>query len=485
MIEKLEQVTIETRIKNEEYFPMLDDFFDFYTHIYHSIFRDFITLKKDRNFLKKEYIQKYQISGRLFNSMISQAEALADGTKELTQNHIETTKRKIISLENQIKKLEKNIIANKKKHKQILDYRKKIKAYKQAKRINPKTKKPKMLKSIKKVDDNLLKIQINKDLFSLHHKKRALEIKKHKLTKLNQNLSNPSICFGSKDLFKKQHFLQENNFENHDEWLELFREKRCSSMLFIGSSDESFGNQLLQYNKDSLSLKIRLPDFFEEKYGKETFLENIEFPENLRSHFYHALSNSNLDPNRKNQKTNLPITYRIIKRFNENTKTKAYYIQASFAVPANKVKTNKLYGSIAVDLNADHLAIAETDGRGNYLNSFQIPVNLDDKTTDQRSAILGDAIAIIVKHASKLGKPIVIERLDFTEKKNRMQDVRSKKYRKMISSFAYSIFHKKMKSCCNKHSVEMITVNPAFSSLLGFYKYQGLKISTHEKAAII
>ena len=55
----------------------------------------------------------------------------------------------------------------------------------------------------------------------------------------------------------------------------------------------------------------------------------------------------------------------------------------------------------------------------------------------------------------------------------------------MLSSFAYSAFQKKMNSKCNKEQVELITVVAAFSSLLGFYKYQGLKISSHQKAALV
>lgn len=256
-------------------------------------------------------------------------------------------------------------------------------------------------------------------------------------------------------------------------------------MLFIGSSDEKCGNALVQYNPSEKRVRIRLPDYFEKEFGKHLILENVEFPENLRDHFYYALGNGDLSHERKNQKTNLPISYRLVKRVNKNTKEKAYYLQASFAVTANEIKTNKLYGAIAVDINDDHLAVAEIDHYGNYIYSTQIPLSLAGKTTDQRDAILGDAVAIVVKMAANKGKPIVIENLDFTKKKNRLRDVRSKKYRKKLSSFAYSLFHKKTKSCCNKHSVEFIGIGPEFSSLLGFYKYQGLNVSTHEKAAIV
>ena len=35
--------------------------------------------------------------------------------------------------------------------------------------------------------------------------------------------------------------------------------------------------------------------------------------------------------------------------------------------------TDKRRGAIGVDLNADHLAIAETDASGNYVDAFSVP----------------------------------------------------------------------------------------------------------------
>ena len=38
------------------------------------------------------------------------------------------------------------------------------------------------------------------------------------------------------------------------------------------------------------------------------------------------------------------------------------------------VVTDKQRGAIGVDLNADHLAVAETDASGNYVHAFSVPL---------------------------------------------------------------------------------------------------------------
>ena len=81
------------------------------------------------------------------------------------------------------------------------------------------------------------------------------------------------------------------------------------------------------------------------------------------------------------------------------------------------VVTDRRRGAIGVDLNADHLAVAETDASGNCLNAWRVPLVTYGKSTHQAEALIGDAVAGVVEYASNAGKPIVIERLDFRQKK--------------------------------------------------------------------
>ena len=100
------------------------------------------------------------------------------------------------------------------------------------------------------------------------------------------------------------------------------------------------------------------------------------------------------------------------------------------------VVTDRRRGAIGVDLNADHLAVAETDASGNYVNAFSVPLVTYGKTQHQAEAAIGDAVACVVAYAREVGKPIVIERLDFRQKKSALEG-ESRRYSRMLSSFSY------------------------------------------------
>ena len=58
------------------------------------------------------------------------------------------------------------------------------------------------------------------------------------------------------------------------------------------------------------------------------------------------------------------------------------------------------------------------------------------KNTNQAEAIIGDAVASVVQYAKEVGKPIVIEKLDFRQKKSALEG-ESHRYSRMLSSFGY------------------------------------------------
>ena len=60
------------------------------------------------------------------------------------------------------------------------------------------------------------------------------------------------ICFGSKDLFQKQFNLEENDI-TFNQWKKEWEEKRAAQFTFIGSKDETFGNQSCTYDLENQS----------------------------------------------------------------------------------------------------------------------------------------------------------------------------------------------------------------------------------------
>ena len=123
-----------------------------------------------------------------------------------------------------------------------------------------------------------------------------------------------------------------------------------------------------------------------------------------------------------------------------------------------------------MDLNADHLAVAETDASGNWLCSWRVPLVTYGKNTHQAEALIGDAVASVVQYAREVGKPIVIEKLDFRQKKTALEG-ESRKYSRMLSSFAYGKIKAYFISRGYRQGVEVHQVNPAYSSIVGRVKF--------------
>ena len=50
--------------------------------------------------------------------------------------------------------------------------------------------------------------------------------------------------------------------------------------------------------------------------------------------------------------------------------------------------TDQRRGAIGVDLNADHLAVAETDSSGNYVNAWRVPLVSSSLASSERWMVL-------------------------------------------------------------------------------------------------
>ena len=147
--------------------------------------------------------------------------------------------------------------------------------------------------------------------------------------------------------------------------------------------------------------------------------------------------------------------------------------------------TDEGRGAIGVDLNADHLAVAETDPSGNCVNAFRVPLVAYGKSQRQAEAIIGHAVASVAAYAREMGKPIVIERLDFRQKKAALEG-ESRRYSRMLSCFSYRKIKAYFLSRGHREGVEVHQVNPAFSSVIGRVKFmERYGLSFHQAAALV
>ena len=92
------------------------------------------------------------------------------------------------------------------------------------------------------------------------------------------------------------------------------------------------------------------------------------------------------------------------------------------------------------------------------------------KNTNQAEALIGDAVAGVVEYGRVAGKPIVIEKLDFRQKKADLEG-ESPRYSRMLSSFNYGKVKAYFISRGYRQGVEVHQVNPAYSSVIGRVKF--------------
>src|ERR1700681_3124921 len=109
--------------------------------------------------------------------------------------------------------------------------------------------------------------------FVVHQKKRlrrSLELRiKDRAADIKDGARR--LCFGGRKLFNAQHHLAENGFADHAQWLAAWRTARSSQFMVVGSTKESFGNQLCQLIMDAAGkgfLNLRVTNGMEAQTGK-------------------------------------------------------------------------------------------------------------------------------------------------------------------------------------------------------------------------
>ncbi|MEM7184882.1 MAG: IS200/IS605 family accessory protein TnpB-related protein [Spirochaetota bacterium] len=420
------QVTIQTKIIDKKSISYLERVCEEIGGLRSLLLRD-ILQNKNINDLKKQYISEYGLMARQFNSLSNEVRGSIKSAKELKKLHIKETKSRLEAQKKSLKKLHKKL---------------------------------KNLQNSKKTSEQ--KREIKRDLlFKIHHKNRKLVRTQHILEQ--QKNKDISICLGGKKLFLAQYHLKENGYKNHQKWLATWQEKRNNRVFCIGSKDEKLGNQNCQLLIDHIQLRI--PPCLEEEFGKYIQIP-VEFTYNEKIIQYAI-------------KKNQAINYRFARKNNQ------WYVFLTTKRPPVEKTTNKKLGAIGVDINKAHLAWGEINRHGNVISFGKIPVLVQERTSNQISASFGEAVKQIVEYAKKQQKPIVVENLDFSHKKTQFA-LYPKQYRRMLSHFAYAKFFSILCSKAYREGVEVIKVNPAFSSLIGFFKFAVVYgISVHIAAAIV
>ena len=326
----------------------------------------------------------------------------------------------------------------------------------------------------------------------IHQKKRRLANLRHRLSALEADIEagRVRLCFGSKRLWRKQRNLEANGYASHQEWLRDWQDARSDEFFVLGSRDETAGCQLCVAavaDDGTLTLRLRMPDCLAGQHGKYLVMRGVWFVYGHEQVLAALQSNAEYSAYRwqhgEKAARATGLGQAVSYRFKRDEKGWRVFVTTNMmGVP---VVTDQRLGAISVDLNADHLAIAEIDASGNCVNAWRTPLVTYGKPQRKAEALVGDAVAGVVEYAREVSKPIVIEKLDFRQKKAILEG-QSRRYSRMLSSFSYGKVKAYFISRGYREGVEVHQVNPAFSSVIGRVKFmERYGLSVHQAAALV
>jgi len=432
-MEKKRVFTLETRLHRceAEYF---EQYISFYCRVYREVWQDYVHGEDFTSKYVTGICRKHDLMKRTVNSIVRDVKGRYQALKELQKQQCKDLRHKIERLEESIERLRSDIERlsklagrNKLSREELLKYRNK-----------------------------------KKRLFSLQRKKLKYQNSVEKMEKIRK------LSFGSKGLWLKQYHLEENDFKSHQGWYHEYIRKRDKYVYYVGSSDETCGNQMVQLHyeerADYFHCKVRKENKYS-KEGKYLYLD-IDFKSPRR------------DVLIERWKCNGTMSYRILRR------KKKWYLQVIFS-EAFDVITDKKYGCFGIDFNHGFLAVTETDVQGNIKNTsiLELKHHGGGKKAKTEMERMVKELVILCRDYKKA---LVIEDLDFCKKKSGTLHNKNQQYNQMIHRLDYSRFAQVCDNCTTVYGVELIKVNPAYTSQIGKQKYcNQRKLNTHVGASYV
>jgi IS605 OrfB family transposase len=287
--------------------------------------------------------------------------------------------------------------------------------------------------------------------------KDAVLIAKGMLKSCIQRGQNPKkLVFGSRELFeklKKKHLTGKKRERLRKKW-----EERRYYYLYSRGEKSKKGNLNLRFVwEDSLKLRINLGS------GEYVLAKVIR------------------DAKKSNDKW-IDFAWRLLEAerlsewFAYNVRLKVrngkFYAQVSWEEKTVQPVITKAYGVIGVDINAYpfHLALAYVPTDGNLEKFERIDLRgMEGKTKNQREHIAWRIARQVVERALESGKAIVVEDLQKVPKGRRGDGLA--KLRRKLHKWAYRSVLEKIEVYARRMGVQLIKVNPAYTSIIGKLKY--------------
>jgi outer membrane murein-binding lipoprotein Lpp len=189
----------------------------------------------------------------------------------------------------------------------------------------------------------------------LHQHKRYVENLRPKFRRAKQKADNPTICFGTKKLFKAQFNLAANGFASHAEWKKAWQAARTSTFIIEGLASDPEGNmfaKLKQQPNGTFHLTLRLPEAMKELADETKVFQKKQF------HMLHVRGltfQHNVEELQAALSGNVPISVRF------HRDETSWRVIVGFDLATNEVKEDYSRGAIGIDLNAGFVSVARTD----------------------------------------------------------------------------------------------------------------------------
>jgi len=266
------------------------------------------------------------------------------------------------------------------------------------------------------------------------------------------------VVFGGKALFEKLCKNRNKKSKERQQLKRKWKELRQGTLISVGSKADK-GNRLMRFESINGKLHLRITT------GNREFIyaKVLRKPSNEKDKWNTFLA---MLWESSKSKVYFPYTVELKLRDGE------IYGSVSFEVPTPEIWLTKEYGVIAIDTNASplHLALAEVSSDGNLLSYQTISlhefISFPKNRRDYEEWLLAHRIVEIAKEK---GKAIAIENL---KKVNRgYRGDRKAKLRKRLHSWNFRGLLSKIERTAKLSGIEVIKVNPAFTSVIGALKY--------------
>jgi len=273
------------------------------------------------------------------------------------------------------------------------------------------------------------------------------------------NKDHEQIVFGGKKIFEK---LCKNHLQGkrREKLKEQWKQNRKYNLISIGTANNTDkGNRLLRFEKknDELYLRVNIQPH---KWIWLKVKRQISSKNDKWAVFLAMLNNL------WENKRYFPYTVELKIRGND-----IYgYVTFDFPVPSTYITKNK--GVIGIDTNASplHLALAEISKDGNLISYERRELHkfllYEKNRREYEEWILAHEI---VNLAIEKQKAIAIENLNKVNKGYRGDG--KAKLRKRLSKWNYKSLLSKIEAIAHQKCVEIIKVNPAYTSIIGGLKY--------------